>query len=114
MKFMADKNLVARCGLYCGSCSRYIKKKCSGCKENAKLTWCKIRKCCTEKEISTCAHCDEHQEVNNCGKFNNFISKIISFIFRTDRSSSLKKIKEEGREKYANEMEESKKMALKK
>lgn len=111
---MVDKNLVARCGLYCGSCSRYLKKKCEGCAKNTKLTWCKIRKCCGDKDISTCAHCDEHQEVKNCRKFNNKISRIISFFFRTDRAASIDMIKTEGREKYAREMDEKRKMAKKK
>lgn len=111
---MANKNLVAKCGLYCGSCSRYIKKKCLGCLENSGLSWCKIRKCCSGKNISTCAHCDEQIDVKKCGKFNSMISKIMSFIFKTNRAGSIEKIKKDGREKYANEMEESKKMALKK
>lgn len=35
---VADPNLVAYCGLYCGACGAYLKERCPGCHSNAKAT----------------------------------------------------------------------------
>ena len=33
---VADKNLIAYCGLYCGACRSYLKGSCPGCQEQCK------------------------------------------------------------------------------
>ncbi|HOZ55658.1 MAG: hypothetical protein BWY51_00254 [Parcubacteria group bacterium ADurb.Bin316] len=111
---MADKNLVAYCGLYCGACKKFINKKCAGCKENVKATWCKIRTCCIENKYSSCADCATYKVANDCKKFNNPISKLFSLIFKSDRNASIARIKETGTEQYAIEMAKKNVMSIKK
>lgn len=109
-----DKNLIAYCGLYCGACKKFIKSKCPGCRKNEKATWCKIRKCCQDNNYFTCSDCKIVSEVKECNKFNNFVSKIFAFIFRSDRPACVKKIKEVGPDKYAEEMTKKKTQSIKK
>ena len=74
-QIIADKNLVAYCGLYCGACRSYLKGRCPGCHENTKASWCKIRPCCAEHSYATCADCEEFTDPDDCRKFNNWIGK---------------------------------------
>ncbi len=97
-----SNSLVAYCGLYCGACNKYQKKKCPGCRENEKATWCKIRVCCQEKQIQTCAECD--MNVKDCKIYSNFMSKIFAILFKSDRNACIQRIKEIGIEEYAEEM----------
>ena len=113
-EIVKDKNLVAYCGLYCGACGRYLSDKCPGCQKNDKAAWCQIRKCCQENKYFSCADCHFFSNVRDCKKFNNFISKIFAFIFRSDRSACVKRIKEVGCEKYAEEMTAKKMQSIKK
>lgn len=99
-----DKNLVAFCGLYCGECKSYKKGKCPGCKKNEKASWCKVRKCCMENGILSCADCRVKASATECKKFNNIFSKIFSFIFQSDRQASIDMIKERGYQAYTEEM----------
>ncbi len=111
---IADKNLVAYCGLYCGSCKRYLKGKCPGCHKNERATWCKIRLCCMDNDYYTCADCKEFKDVNDCKMFNNIFSKFFALVFRSDRKKCVERIKQVGIEKYSVEMAEKKEMSLKK
>jgi len=111
-QIVADKNLIAYCGLYCGACRSYLKGKCMGCKENAKATWCKTRTCCIENNYSSCADCDK-KELMECKKFNNVISKVFGIIFNSDRPACINLIKEKGYEDYAEEMAEKKLQSVK-
>ncbi len=99
-----DIGLIGHCGLYCGACKAYLKEKCSGCRENEKASWCRVRSCCTERSISTCAQCNEYPDPNDCNKFNNFISRVFGFIFRSDRAACIHKIRESGPVGYAKTM----------
>jgi hypothetical protein len=103
-EIMADKNLVAFCGLYCGACGQLLKGRCKGCSQNAKASWCKIRACCMEHHYSSCAECKEFGCAGECRKFNNFMSKIFSFIFGSDRQACINRVKDVGAQKYALEM----------
>ena len=107
-EIVADSKLVAFCGLYCGACSRYLKGSCPGCHENSKATWCKIRGCCMENNYTSCADCKEFANPMDCKKFNNFMSKIFGFIFRSDRAACIRKIKEVGIDDFAKYMAENK------
>ncbi len=109
----ADKNLIAYCGLYCGACRSYLNGKCPGCQKNEKATWCGIRKCCISNSYNSCADCTSIAPMK-CKKYNTFISKIIGFLFKSDRNACLNRIKEIGYEGFANEMAASKMMTLKK
>lgn len=104
--------LIAYCGLYCGSCRKYINGKCPGCRQNEKATWCKIRTCCIGNTFQTCAECKMNP--HDCKKFNNFFSKFFALIFKSDREACISRIKEVGEEKYADEMAKQKIMTIKK
>jgi len=109
----ADKNLIAFCGLYCGACKKYLDEKCSGCVGNEKASWCTIRKCNLEKKYSSCAECKEFSDPMACQKYNNFISKVFGFVFRSNRKACIARIKEIGLEKFAQEMAEKRQQSLK-
>ncbi len=108
-----NADLVARCGLYCGACKAYLQAKCPGCRENAKATWCKVRACCIEKNIETCAACDECSDPRTCGKFNNVISRLFGLVFRSDRAACIDQIRRVGVEGHARNMAESGRHSIK-
>jgi len=109
---VADQNLVGYCGLYCGACRKYLKEKCPGCHGNEKATWCEVRKCCMANNITSCADCKTVANANDCKKFNNFMSKLFGFIFRSDRQKCINAIKEKGIDAYSKEMAANKKQHL--
>jgi len=111
-EIVADKNLVAYCGLYCGACRSYLKGSCPGCRDNVKATWCKVRTCCIENNLQSCADCTT-VELKDCSKYNNFISKAFGFVFNSDRAACIARIKEAGYEIYAVEMAETKRQTIK-
>lgn len=96
--------LVARCGLYCGACKSYLDGKCKACHENSKATWCKVRACCIEKEIKTCADCVEFPDPRACRKFNNVMSKLFGLVFRSDRAACIAQIRKLGLDGHAKAM----------
>jgi hypothetical protein len=98
---VADKSLVAYCGIYCGACKKYLSGSCPGCHENEKASWCKVRSCCMENGYASCAGCIEFSNPMDCKKFNNFFSKFFALIFRSDREAGISKIKDSGYEEYA-------------
>lgn len=111
---IADKNLVAFCGLYCGECKAYKKGRCPGCQKNEKATWCGIRKCCLENKRRSCADCQEFNNASDCKKFNNFFSKLFAFVFKSDRQACINMIKEKGYDAYAEEMTKRELQSIKK
>lgn len=111
-EIVADKDLVAYCGLYCGACRQYLRGKCPGCEKNEKATWCSIRKCNSEHSRTSCAECAEFPDVNACRKFNNPLSKLFAFIFRSNRKAGVDRIRAVGREQFAIELAELKRHSL--
>jgi len=111
---IADKSLVAYCGLYCGACKKYLAGSCPGCRENNKASWCKIRSCNIEHGYASCADCKEFTNPMECKKFNNFISRIFALIFKSDRAACIAKIKATGYEQYAAFMAENKLQSIRK
>ncbi len=103
-EIVADKALVAYCGLYCGACRKYRVGKCPGCHENEKASWCKVRSCCVENGHTSCADCHQYDDIMECKGFNNFISRIFSLVFNSNRESCIKRIGEAGLETFASEM----------
>ena len=99
-----DTELVARCGLYCGACKSFLAGKCQGCRENSKATWCKVRSCCTEKQIKSCAECAEFADPNACKKFNNFMSRLFGLVFSSDRAACIDQIRQHGLDGHAKIM----------
>lgn len=111
-EIIADPNLVAYCGLYCGACGKYLRDKCPGCKKNEKAGWCQVRVCCISSNYLSCADCKTVKDVSDCKKFNNFISKIFAFLFRSNRRGCINLIAEKGYERFAKQMAEGRKMTI--
>jgi hypothetical protein len=101
---VADANLVAYCGLYCGACGAYRRERCPGCHGNKKASWCKVRTCCRENGYATCADCQLVADSRDCRKFNNFIAKLFGLIFRSDRRACIVQIREIGVQGHAERM----------
>ncbi len=99
-----DVTLVAACGLYCGACRAHLHGRCPGCRDNAKATWCKIRTCTLERGYSSCAECADHPDPKTCAKFDNFVSRVIGFVLRSNRAACIAHIRELGLEGYAGRM----------
>ncbi len=112
-EIVADAALVAHCGLYCGACGAYRKDRCPGCHGNDGATWCKVRSCCIEHGIATCADCGEFQDPKDCGKFNNFVARIFGFVFRSDRAACIEQIRELGVQGHADEMAKQRRPSIK-
>lgn len=110
----ADAKLVACCGLYCGACRAYLRGRCPGCRENHKAAWCKVRKCCISNQFASCAECKDFQNPQDCRMFNNWISKVFGFIFRSDRAACVRQIRGIGIEQHASEMAKNKRQTIKK
>ena len=98
---VADKSLIAACGLYCGACRSYLKGRCPGCAGNQKATWCTVRSCCQEHHFHTCAECKEFADPVECRKFHNTISKIIGVLSRSNRRACIQMIKTKGLDDFA-------------
>ena len=113
-KIEANPELVAYCGLYCGACRSYLKGKCPGCRKNEKASWCKVRTCCTDKNISSCASCDSFDNLNDCKKFNNIFAKFFELVFRSDRIACIRQIRAQGLDIHAKIMAENKQQTTKK
>jgi len=108
-----DPKSVAFCGLYCGACKKFLADKCPGCAKNEKATWCSVRACNLANNYSSCADCREFTDIMACKKFNNFFSKAIGFILRSDRKAGINRIKEIGLDGFAREMAEKGLQAIK-
>jgi hypothetical protein len=89
---LVDRNLVGRCGLYCGACAIYRaykdngkylqrlaerfkclpeKVRCEGCMVLTPDCWgynCKIVKCLRSKSLELCYQCSEYEK-ETCEKF---------------------------------------------
>ena len=106
--------MVAYCGLYCGACGSYLKGRCSGCHDNRKASWCKVRTCCMERGYSSCADCRDFDDPQQCGKYNNFISKIVGFVLRSDRVACIRQIKAIGIQGHADTMTKRQQQTIRK
>ncbi|MBF0408410.1 MAG: DUF3795 domain-containing protein [Candidatus Riflebacteria bacterium] len=112
-QIVEDLNSVAFCGLYCGACKSFLNEKCDGCRKNEKATWCKIRICCMNKKISSCAECLEYPDPMACSMFNNIFSKFFAFLFKSNRAACISLIKNKGLQEYAKKMTNLRKHTLK-
>jgi hypothetical protein len=106
--------LVARCGLYCGACRAYLNERCDGCHENEKAKWCRIRTCCAEKGLASCADCTDHPDPRQCAKFHNVVSRIFALVFRSDRAACVDQIRRLGLTGHAQAMADRKLHAIRK
>ncbi|MBI4859600.1 MAG: DUF3795 domain-containing protein [Candidatus Riflebacteria bacterium] len=111
-QIVTDARLIACCGLYCGACGSYLRERCPGCLGNTSATWCKVRACCLERGHGSCADCTSVHDVRDCGKFHNWISRLIGFVLRSDRAACIACIKEKGRDAFAREMASSRRHSM--
>jgi len=59
---MMNKDMMGRCGCYCGSCDWAEKTNCPGCqKAKGDMFWgkCTVAKCSTDKGLDHCGGCAE-------------------------------------------------------
>jgi hypothetical protein len=107
-----DPQLIAYCGLYCGSCRKYLSGKCPGCRQIQGKHWCNIRTCNIGQKFSSCADCSL-ETPNACKKFNNPISKVFALVFGSNREKCILTIRQNGAEWYAAHMAETRQQSLK-
>jgi len=98
---ITDTKLISYCGLYCGSCRKYLNGKCASCADNVKASWCKVRTCNIEKKQASCADCKEFPDSSKCKIFNNIFAKFFSLVFRSDRDACLTFIRTNGYSDFA-------------
>jgi hypothetical protein len=111
-EIVANKNLVGKCGLYCGACKAYLKERCPGCAEAKNRGWCKVRSCCADHAWASCADCTDFSDAKECRKFHNFMSRFFGVIFRSDRPACIAAIKTMGRDAYAADMAAKKRHSI--
>lgn len=93
--------IVAYCGLVCSECGAFRKLKCQGCDSDKPMFEnCPVKKCAEGRSYSTCAECGVFENLKGCRKLNNFVSKIMGFVFRTNRIANLHRIREIGLEQF--------------
>lgn len=89
--------VLACCGLVCSDCGAFTKGKCQGCHSEKPMNLhCKVKPCVKERNFCSCAECGDFENLRECKKLNNFISKIFGFVFRSDRIGNLERIRESG------------------
>ncbi|MGD2206418.1 MAG: DUF3795 domain-containing protein [Anaerolineae bacterium] len=88
---------IAACGLFCENCGSYRRGRCAGCADGGGFKGCKIRICVTDRGYTTCAECDE---MESCQHLHSFVSKVMGFIFRSDRPGNLRYLQQHGPEAF--------------
>jgi hypothetical protein len=125
---LANKNLVGRCGLYCGACEIYRahkdggdyrqrmanffkcppeKVRCEGCQILTPECWgndCKIVRCLNAKGFRFCHECPDYEE-HSCEKFEKFSEEYLKED-GVDLRANLAKIKTGEVEEWLKESEE--------
>lgn len=67
-----------------------------------------------EHGFSSCADCRDFTDPMQCGKFNNFISKVVGFVLRSDRAACIRQIGRLGLKGHADLMTSQQKQTIKK
>lgn len=52
-----DKNLIGKCGFYCGACPTYFRDNCNGCMAEHTDGDCFTRDCVVKQDIEVCGRC---------------------------------------------------------
>jgi len=105
---MQNKVMIGYCGLVCSNCWAYRKSKCDGCySEKPMYKNCPVKQCCIEKQYTTCAECTQYVDLRKCKKLNNYVAKIIGFIFRTNKIKNLERIREIGLENFRERIKQN-------
>ncbi|MCT4636181.1 MAG: DUF3795 domain-containing protein [Bacteroidales bacterium] len=100
-----DVSKISYCGFYCGACPKFRKGQCFSCKgDDPKCAVgykaCKVRPCCIEKGIESCAYCNEYDSVKDCKKYNPLMIRFGQFITGTNRRKGIEMIKEKGEQEF--------------
>ena len=108
-----DVSKISYCGFYCGACPKFTKGQCLSCKGDDPrcaigYKSCKVRPCCIEKGIESCADCDEYDSVKDCKKYNPLMIRFGQFIAQTNRRKGIEMIKEKGEQEFLKFMSERK------
>ncbi|MBO3808285.1 MAG: DUF3795 domain-containing protein [Candidatus Brockarchaeota archaeon] len=125
---MVNKNLVGRCGLYCGACGIYRaykdngefltrianslkcsveKVRCEGCMALTPECWgngCKIVQCLNSKGFQFCYECSEWEK-KTCGKYEKLAKNYLED--GEDIRTSLMRIKRGETEEWLSESEQN-------
>ena len=112
---MSSRNLIGKCGLYCGACSIYRAQRdsdewrnriaeksncsskevrCNGCGDLTSACWgkgCKIVVCTQAKGFNFCYECPEY-ESKSCSKYESLSERYLNI--EVDLRSNLSRIKE--------------------
>ena len=100
----AKEFVLAYCGLVCSECGMYVKGRCQGCHTDKPMyKSCKVKPCALENNYTSCADCQEFENLRDCKKLNNFVSKIFAIIFRSNRIGNLERIAETGFDSFKAE-----------
>lgn len=100
--------IIAACGLYYTNCKKYRSRFCSGYQKNEKASWCNVRACCMTHNYRSCADCNEYDDPKECKLFNNGFSRFIGWLVNSDRKACIVFIKENGYDRFAEEMNRQK------
>lgn len=93
--------IVGCCGLVCSNCGAYTRGRCQGCHSDKPMfARCPVKACVKFRQYSTCADCSVYHDLKQCGKLHNFISRIIGFLFRSNRIGNLQLIRRIGLEMF--------------
>jgi hypothetical protein len=111
-EIVSDPRLVAACGLYCGACGAYRRGRCPGCSGNQKAAWCGVRTCCLHNGRSSCAECSRYPDARACPQFNNFVSKVVGFLLRSDRAACIDQIRAAGLQAHADRMAQERRQSI--
>jgi len=112
--YLTERNLIGRCGLYCGACTIYRaykdngdfqkrvaayfkcppeKVRCEGCQSLTSECWgndCKIVQCTKDKGFSFCYECQQFED-KSCSKYNELAQRYLED--NIDARANLAKIK---------------------
>jgi len=50
---------TAFCCQRCDTCQAYLDEECPSCKAHPSAGECRIKRCAVEREVATCAHCED-------------------------------------------------------
>lgn len=96
--------IVACCGLVCSNCGALRKGKCQGCHgDKPMFRNCPVKACVKSHDYGTCANCGEFKDLHDCGKLDNFISRLFGWLFGSNRIGNLCRIREVGLEAFKAE-----------
>ena len=114
MERLVEKKLVAPCGKYCGSCGSFLRRECSGCREEGRSAGCKVRQCAHGQGLNTCAECGQYTDVMQCTRLNSFYTRLLDLLSGRDRKAEMERLKEIGPVRYAREMHYRRQCVVKK